>query len=811
MLSRRGAPRDSPSSSPRSESTAREEPSSRFDILRDDLKSTSRDANDGNRFAAEKEKEDAAAAARSSETAYDDLVGTSSDSLLDMAVRRVVLDLDARAGNCSEDADGVDDAVLETPPPRPTLGTHERIASLPPDLAQVVFDAVIATKRLGAGGVPLARQFKYLWVVDLAACGDVAEDDVVETLLAANARTLLRLSVARCVLLSPASLHGLERRHAFPALTHLDLSECATVTDETLACVARAPNLITLKAEGCAVVGGGLRHVAKLEKLKHLSLERCGRLGGERSSFDGGTLPVVSGPETVPATHVSANVSDLADAALRAAKKRRTGETKEGDEDALSCEKQVVGVPALAALTSLETLNLGWCNRISDDDIAALGELKALKKLVLARTRAGAKAAEAIRRLSDLEALDVTGAPFDDEALAILTAPKPRNPEDVSQSLERVEETSPLPRLRELSLEATPITGRAGDLVAGAFTSSLVALNAAFTEMSDDGVGALERARCLRFVNLDSCPVSDAAAKALSRLPELESVTLADTDVGNDGVDALASRLTRLAHLDLGHTLVDDDGVERLRFFKNTLRSLSLDSRLVSDRGVKRIAELHELESLDLFAADVTDACAEALRHMTKLKSLEACGGRLSDAFVARVALYCPNLETLHLGQNAGVTDAGAECVAASLTKLTALNLCGSKVTDAGAKKFARLRHLSTLALKECRGVTSASARFLRENCSRLTEVTFGDAHAEPRVENENVVANDHPGPGPGPGPVAITAPIVVEDELDVASVLAAEAAEAAEDAEDASEMEDDFQTESSESESDADPPAGDA
>jgi hypothetical protein len=54
--------------------------------------------------------------------------------------------------------------------------------------------------------------------------------------------------------------------------------------------------------------------------------------------------------------------------------------------------------------------------------------LKALKKLVLARTRAGAKAAEAIRRLSDLEALDVTGAPFDDEALAILTRRNPETP-----------------------------------------------------------------------------------------------------------------------------------------------------------------------------------------------------------------------------------------------------------------------------------------------------------------------------------------------------------------------------------------------
>ena len=53
---------------------------------------------------------------------------------------------------------------------------------------------------------------------------------------------------------------------------------------------------------------------------------------------------------------------------------------------------------------------------------------------------------------------------------------------------------------------------------------------------------------------------------------------------------------------------MDDDGVEHLLLLQHTLRSLSLDSRLISDRGVKRIADLRSLESLDLFAADVTDA-----------------------------------------------------------------------------------------------------------------------------------------------------------------------------------------------------------
>ena len=754
------------------------------------MKSSARDAADGKSVAAAAA---AAAAARSSETAYDDSVGTSSDSLLGMAVRRVVLDLDGSAG---DQADGPADAdsrrvrtkpePRRTPPSKKKLGTRERIASLPPDLAQVVFDAVVATKRLGAGGVPLARQFKYLWFVDLAACGDVAEDDVVETLLSTNARTLLRLSVARCRRLTEASLRGLERRHAFPALTHLDLSECATVTDETLACVARAPNLETLKAEGCAVVGGGLRHVSKLEKLKHLSLERCGRLGGAMLGDVGerGRGPV---PENVAAPSVAhaTNVSDLADAALRAAKKRRTDE--EGGAGAEEDARYVVGVPALAALETLETLSLGWCNRVSDADIATLGGLKALRKLVLARTRAGAAAAAAIRRLPNLVALDLTGTPFDDDALAVLTGFSLGFETGVGGARGEAASSPPAtgpPALRELSLEATRVTGRAGVLVAGAFASSLVGLNAAFTEMSDDGARSMRDMSALRHVNLDSCPVGDGAARALSNLPDLESVTLADTDVGNDGVEALARRATRLTHLDLGHTLMDDDGVEHLLLLKHTLRSLSLDSRLISDRGVKRIADLRSLESLDLFAADVTDAGVGALREMRALKSLEMCGGRVTDVGVARVARFCENLETLNLGQNPAVTDAGAAAVAASLKKLTALNLTGSGVTDAGAKKFAALKNLTTLALKECRGVTREAARYLREHCPKLTEVTFAATNSgrsqsgAPNSEAGVAVETQIPA---GPGPVAIVAPVVVDD---VADELAAEAAEAVDAAE---------------------------
>ena len=795
MLSQRGAPRDSPSGSPWSETTAREEPSSRVDVRADDLKSGARDANGD---------ESASAAERTSETACDDSVSASSDSLLDIAVQRIVLDIDGRGGALSfdptdaraaaaADADAADARRVGTEPELPpTLGALERrIASLPPDLAQMVFDALVEAKRLGVGGVSLARQFKYLWFVDLAACGDVAEDDVVETLLATNARTLLRLSVARCARLTEASMRSLECRHAFPVLTYLDLSECASVTDETLSCVARAPNLETLKAEGCAIVGGGLRHVAKLEKLKHLSLERCGRLGGAMPSVPVDVDDVDDahpvGPVGLAETSVehAAHVSGLANAAPRAAKKRRTDEAGGPGVDADA--SSLVGVPALAALTTLETLNLGWCNRVSDRDVSVLGSLKALKKLVLARTQAGAGAAIAVRRLPNLIALDLTGTPFDDTALALLAGEFDRGGDLIDGPYGESTATvfhgpiGPivLPELRELSLEATRVTGDAGGCIARGFAGSLTGLNAAFTEMSDAGVRELRAARLLRAVNLDSCPVGDAAATALASLPDLESVTLADTDVGNDGVEALARGAKRLTHLDLGHTLVDDDGVAHLRFAKLTLKSLSLDSRSISDRGVLLISDLRALESLDLFAAEITDAGVFALRDMRELRSLEMCGGRVTDVGVARVARFCANLETLNLGQNARVTDRGADAVAASLKKLTALNLTGSQVTDVGAKKFAALKRLTTLALKECRGVTRAAARYLRERCPKLTEVSFGSAEA--LAFDANPV--DHPTDLNGPnGPVAIAAPVVPEDVADeLAAELAAENADASE------------------------------
>jgi hypothetical protein len=215
-------------------------------------------------------------------------------------------------------------------------------------------------------------------------------------------------------------------------------------------------------------------------------------------------------------------------------------------------------------------------------------------------------------------------------------------------------------------------------------------------------------------------------------------------------LESLARGCPELAHLDLGHTLVDDEGVEHLKTHAERLTSLSLDSRLVTDRGVARIAGLEHLETLDLFSANVTDVATLAFRNMKKLKSLEMCGGNITDVGVARVAQFCAALERLNLGQNSGVTNRGARAVS-TLKHLTALNLTGSKVTDRGIKKFASLKNLTTLAIKDCVGVTSAAVSRLKRTLPRLVEVSFLD-----REKNLPTLAAHSQ-------PVSITAPVVVE------------------------------------------------
>lgn len=688
------------------------------------------------------ERNSPACASALPEPVHDSPVGTSANLMRDISVRGIVVQLELtgddfrdptrRAKSHSDTSVAMDaDDFSENF----QLSLIRRIARLPPDLSQIVFNALVCSKRLPLGGVKLTEQFKFLWTMDLSEVGDDVGDAIVGTLLMQNVNTLLSLSLARCV---SVTTHGLNPLKILPFvnLNMLDLSECPSVTDGTLQVLLQTPNLHTLRLEGCVnLEGGGLKHVASLKKLKHLSLERCAKLKSV-------TVDLLSDDSGPPSLVGSDDEEEHVTPRPKKQKCERRNSAKKEDS--------IGGVPALGNLQSLETLNLGWCNQVSDDDVFSLRSLTQLKTLVLARTKAGPRSASALRHFKNLIFLDLTGTKFDDISVSVLTELHEDDVSDMDTDDEELNDSNQkqniqiLPSLQTLSLEATAITGFAASGIASSL-SHLTGLNVAFTEMSDEGVKQLAKMQTLNALNLDSCPVGDVAARWIAKLKKLTSLTLADTDVGNEGVENLARGAKELVHLDLGHTLVDDEGVAYLKTFK-FLKSLSLDSRLVTDTGVvAAICDLRDLETLDLFAANVTDVTTAAFRNLNKLKSLEMCGGNITDVGVARISSFCTQLETLNLGQNSGVTNDGATEIS-RLKHLMQLNLTGSRVTDTGVRSLTSLKNLTTLAVKDCRGVTKESVTYLKTNLPRLAEVTFADRERKTvRVLNSQGEVEDEP------------------------------------------------------------------
>lgn len=82
---------------------------------------------------------------------------------------------------------------------------------------------------------------------------------------------------------------------------------------------------------------------------------------------------------------------------------------------------------------------------------------------------------------------------------------------------------------------------------------------------------------------------------------------------------------------------------------------------------------------------------------MTSLKSLEICGGGISDTGVARLTTL-NKLKHLSLGQNYRVTNASIQHVL-KLPQLTALNLSQCRVTSNTVVALGCLPNLQVLAL----------------------------------------------------------------------------------------------------------------
>ena len=229
--------------------------------------------------------------------------------------------------------------------------------------------------------------------------------------------------------------------------------------------------------------------------------------------------------------------------------------------------------------------------------------------------------------------------------------------------------------LEELDVSRCFLAGD-GTLASLADKKALNALSMMFTSITDDGLcRTLPFLNTLEYINFESCDVSDVGLVNLKHALGLRAVHLADTQSGNDTMEAL-SHLRYLSTLDVSFT------------------------NCINDIGIKFIGRMHGLHHLILESLDGFSSCGlRHLVHLTHLKTLVLFGCRITD----RVCSIIANIQSLKK-----------------------LDIGWGDLSSAGVKELSRLSNLRHISLAHCHCIRDDCVPFLL-GMKRLSTLNISD------------------------------------------------------------------------------------
>jgi hypothetical protein len=232
------------------------------------------------------------------------------------------------------------------------------------------------------------------------------------------------------------------------------------------------------------------------------------------------------------------------------------------------------GLHTLRHCESVERLSLPR-SQVTGPGLAALGKLPALRELVLHDRDLGAVGIEALRTITTLRRLELSG------------------------------------------VAADPSFAGLGGLV------QLEQLRLHYADLEDRAAVELGRLVGLRDLDLARTQISDVGLTHFAALVNLRSLILSHTRVTNRGLSSL-SGLAQLRQLYLDHTDVVDAAIVHLVPLR-ALESLRLDHTLVTDAAIESLLQLAELQRLDVTGTVIT---AEGLARLDTLpKLVDLAGG----------------------------------------------------------------------------------------------------------------------------------------------------------------------------------------
>lgn len=226
-------------------------------------------------------------------------------------------------------------------------------------------------------------------------------------------------------------------------------------------------------------------------------------------------------------------------------------------------------------------------------------------------------------------------------------------------------------RLTQLNLEHTRISDEG--LLRIRPARQIQDLSLLYAEaITDLGLNAIKEWTNLKRLNVRGTRTADDTLEIVGKLPQLESLDIANTGITDAGLEALAP-LTNLKHLALGRARMGDSALSMLRLF-NTLESLDLSGARDTQRNQRNnrggatqdalwkvLADMKQLRVLKIAYSDVdADALGRMGPSLSKVEqlSLEGCQ-RVTDDAVTQLAAW-KGLKHLDI-QETKVTQATAE------------------------------------------------------------------------------------------------------------------------------------------------------
>lgn len=209
---------------------------------------------------------------------------------------------------------------------------------------------------------------------------------------------------------------GIAQLRRLKKVTHFNCNHCAYITDGAVAYFKHWTDLEYLNVRGSEVTSRVLEHLRAMKRLKYLDI------GFSRVNDDG--FDALAGLESLEELHIGGDkMSGLALPLLRllpALKHLDVNGSQRTDSGRWGLMLTDVNVESIAALTQLQTLNMGGAS-VSDVGMKSLQPLVNLESLDLSRMEITAAGLEAVTKMIKLRRLNLwQSTRIDDKAAAYL-------------------------------------------------------------------------------------------------------------------------------------------------------------------------------------------------------------------------------------------------------------------------------------------------------------------------------------------------------------------------------------------------------